>query len=47
MGRSLVRYISASIMLVYYSGEGVVPKGKPSQRKAKPPTITMHVNAIC
>ena len=41
------RYISASLMVVYYDGAGVVPKLKCKQRKANLPTFAMNVDAIC
>ena len=39
--------ISASLMVVYYSGAGVVPKGKNRHRQASIPTIAMNVDSIC
>ena len=45
--RSLPRSIAASLMVVYYSGTGVVPKGIHSQIMASFTTIAMHVNATC
>ena len=45
--RSLPRSIAASLMVVYYYGAGVVPKGIHSQIMASFTTIAMHVDAIC
>ena len=38
--------ISASLIVVYSDGSGVVPKVRRKQRKASSPKILMHVNAI-
>ena len=46
MRRSFPSSIDASLMVVYSDGEGVVPKGKHSHRKASFPTIAVHVEAI-
>ena len=42
---SCPRSIAASLMVVYSTGAGVVPKGSRIHRKASFPTIVMH--AIC
>ena len=47
MMRSLPSSISDSLLAVYFSGAGVVPKGKRRQMKASFPTIVMHVDTIC
>ena len=39
-------YISASLLVVYYYGKGVVPKGRHRQRKDSLPTIEIHFDAI-
>ena len=44
--RSLPRSIAASLMVVYSTGAGVVPKGNLKQRKASSSTIAMHVDAV-
>ena len=46
MSRLFLRYIAASLVVVYSSGVVVVPKGKHSQRKASLSTVLMHVDAI-
>ena len=47
MSRSLQMSIYVSLMVVYFSGTGVVPKGKHRHRKSSFPTITVHVVIIC
>ena len=44
---SLPRSITASMMVVYSDGAGVVPKGKFRHRKANIPTIVMPFYVIC
>ena len=44
--RSFPTLISASLMVVYSSGTGLVPKGGRRQRKDLFPTILIHVAAI-
>ena len=43
---SLPRYIAASLTVIYSNGAGVVPKGKPKQRKASSSTFAIHVKAV-
>ena len=45
--RSSPRSISASLMVVYSYGSGVVPKVGLRKKKASVPTIAMRVTAIC
>ena len=45
--RLFPRSVSASLMMVYYDGAGVLPKGRRRQKKAGFPTIVIHVSAIC
>ena len=40
------RYIYASLIVVYYDGAGVVPKGSRKQRKASLSTIEMQVDIV-
>ena len=42
----LPRSIADSLIVVYYSGAGVVPKGNPEQIKAIFSTIAMHVTRL-
>ena len=44
--RYFLRSIAASLTVVYSDGDGVMPKGNLSQRKASLSTITMHVNTF-
>ena len=44
--RLLPRSIADSLMVMYSSGTGAVPKGSRSQRNANLSTIMMHVDAI-
>ena len=39
-------YIATSMIVLYSSGEGVVPKGKRSKREAILYTIGIQVNAV-
>ena len=44
--RSFPRYIASSIIAVYSTGTGVVPKVNLRQRKSSSSTIAMHVAAV-
>ena len=44
--RSFPRSIAASLIVVYSTGVGVVPKGNLKQRKSSSSTIEMHVDAV-
>ena len=44
--RSFPRSIDASLVVVYYSGAGLVPKGRSRKRKASFTNISMHVDDI-
>ena len=44
--RSVPRSIAASLIVVYYSGVGVVPKGNIRQIKASSSIIAIHVDAV-
>ena len=46
LSRSFPRYISASLIVVYYAGAGVVPKGDRRQRKASFSNISMQFKGV-